>query len=165
MKGYRNLIILVVALIAIVAGTGYIFYSSHQAAEKASQKTTSTASSETEESLPAVMGLLNKNLPEFDVTDIKGQSVSSTQFANKPTLIVEWGSWCPRYQQMLPIIEEMYKKHGNEIEFVLINATDNDRETKESAQKYVKEEGYTFPYYFDNELSAAAKLQVEAVPL
>lgn len=164
MKIYRNLIVLILALIAIVVGIGYFFNPDHSSKESVAQTNTSTDSTKTEESQPAVMEMLNKTLPEFSVTDISGQTVSSTQFANKPALIMEWASWCPYCQRMLPIVEEMYKTHGKEIEFVLINATDDNRETEESAQKYIKDKGFTFPYYFDKGLTAAKNLQVEAVP-
>ena len=38
------------------------------------------------------------------------------------------------------------------------------KETKESAVRYIKEKGYTFPYYYDEDQSAADLLQVQTIP-
>ncbi len=35
------------------------------------------------------------------------------------------------------------------------------KETKETADQYIKEKGYTFPYYYDEDQSAADLLQVQ----
>ena len=46
----------------------------------------------------------------------------------------------------------------------LLNMNEPGKETKESADRYIKEKGYTFPYYYDEDQSAADLLQVQTIP-
>jgi len=48
----------------------------------------------------------------------------------------------------------MYERYGDQIHFVLLNMNEPGKETKETADQYIKEKGYTFPYYYDEDQSA-----------
>ena len=58
----------------------------------------------------------------------------------------------------------MYEKYGDQIHFVLLNMNEPGKETKETADQYIKEKGYTFPCYYDEDQSAADLLQVQTIP-
>ncbi|WP_413470385.1 TlpA family protein disulfide reductase, partial [Streptococcus oralis] len=52
-----------------------------------------------------------------------------------------------------------------EIKFILFFEYERTRKrTKETADQYIKEKGYTFPYYYDEDQSAADLLQVQTIP-
>ncbi|MGT2830071.1 TlpA family protein disulfide reductase [Streptococcus hillyeri] len=111
-------------------------------------------------------GLEKEPLPEFVITDSSGKEVNSSSFIGKPTVIMEWASWCPDCQAALPFMNELYDEYKDEVAFVFINATGtaNGEETQEVASAYIEKEGYSFPYYYDVTLDAATKLGVEAIP-
>ncbi len=48
--------------------------------------------------------------------------------------------------------------------FVLINLIEPDKETTETAYRYITQGEYTFPYYYDMDQSAADALQVQTIP-
>ena len=65
----------------------------------------------------------------------------------------------------MPEFQEFYDQYGEDIHFVLVNLTDGSQETVETASKFIDEQGYTFPIYFDSDLDAAAAYGVNAVPV
>ena len=110
------------------------------------------------------LSLKGQQLPEFKMTTQDGNLIASSEFYDKPMLVVEWASWCPDCQKQLPIVQQMYEKYGEQIHFVLLNMSEQGRETKEKADQYIKNQGYTFPYYYDVDQSAADLLQVKTIP-
>lgn len=110
------------------------------------------------------MELVNQKLPDFQATDKDGKIVKSSDFSDKPTFVIEWASWCPFCQRQLPVVQKMYEKYGDKIHFVMLDMIEPGRETKEMADQYVKEKGYTFPYYYDNGQQAADTLKVQTIP-
>ena len=110
------------------------------------------------------LSLKGQQLPEFKMTTQDGNLIASSEFYDKPMLVVEWASWCPDCQKQLPIVQQMYEKYGEQIHFVLLNMSEPGRETKEKADQYIKEKGYTFPYYYDEDQGAADLLQVKTIP-
>lgn len=110
------------------------------------------------------LSLRGQQLPEFKMTTQDGNLIASSEFYDKPMLVVEWASWCPDCQKQLPIVQQMYEKYGEQIHFVLLNMSEPGRETKEKADQYIKNQEYTFPYYYDVDQSAADLLQVKTIP-
>ena len=108
--------------------------------------------------------LTGQQLPEFEMVDQAGYQKKSTEFYNKPMLVVEWASWCPYCQRQLPEIQKVYEKYKNKINFVMLDMLDFHKETKEQADQYVSEKGYTFPYYYDAGEKAADILHVQSIP-
>ncbi|MET3558845.1 thiol-disulfide isomerase/thioredoxin [Streptococcus rupicaprae] len=113
---------------------------------------------------PKTMELLNQQLPEFTIQNLDGKDVSIKDFYDKPMVIVDWASWCPDCHEHLPEIQKVYEEYQDRVHFVMINLTDGKRETKEQAQAYIKEQGFTFPYYFDEGEAAANALKVRYIP-
>lgn len=110
------------------------------------------------------LSLKGQQLPEFKMTSQDGKLIAISELYDKPMLVVEWASWCPHCQKQLPIVQQMYEKYGDRIHFVLLNMNEPGKETKETADQYIKEKGYTFPYYYDEDQSAADLLQVQTIP-
>lgn len=102
--------------------------------------------------------------PDFTVTDKDGNTVKLSDMRGKPIVVNFWASWCPPCKAEMPDFEEMYKKYGDEVTFMMVNMTDGDRETVELAKKHVADNGFTFPVYFDTELSAAYAYYVTSLP-
>jgi thioredoxin signature protein len=108
--------------------------------------------------------LTGQQLPEFEMVDQAGYQKKSTEFYNKPMLVVEWASWCPDCQKQLPEIQKVYEKYKGKIHFVMLDMLDSKRETKERADQYISEKDYTFPYYYDTDERAADILHVQSIP-
>ena len=102
--------------------------------------------------------------PNFTVQDKAGKEVSLQSMEGKPVIVNFWASWCPPCKAEMPDFEAAYKKHGDTIQFMMVNMTDGGRETLATAEKYIQQQGYTFPVYFDTEQEAAITYGVSAIP-
>lgn len=64
----------------------------------------------------------------------------------------------------MPDFDEAYKRYKDGIHFLMVNLTDGSRETVETASSYIKEQGYSFPVYYDIMSEAAMTYSVYSVP-
>lgn len=102
--------------------------------------------------------------PDFIVYDADGNEVRLSHYSGKPTIVNFWASWCGPCQSEMPAFEEKYKEYGDEIQFMMINVTDGDRETLDKAKKFVENSGYTFPVFYDTDLNASGRYYVYYLP-
>ncbi len=103
--------------------------------------------------------------PDFTVYDRKGNTVRLSDFLGKPVVLNFWASWCGPCKMEMPDFEEIYQEYGDKIHFVMINLTDGDRETMETATTFLDNSGYTFPVYYDKDSDAAYTYQVYGIPV
>ena len=103
-------------------------------------------------------------VPDFTVYDAEGTAYKLSDFLGKPIILNFWASWCGPCKAEMPDFEESYKAYGEEIHFLIVNLTDGNTETVESASAFIAEQGYTFPVYFDTAMEAAYAYAVSAIP-
>lgn len=102
--------------------------------------------------------------PDFTVENSEGEMISLSSLEGKPVVLNFWASWCPPCKSEMPDFQKAYETYGENIQFVMVNLTDGSRETKEMAEEYIDEQGYTFPVYYDVNMEAAYAYYVNAVP-
>ena len=103
--------------------------------------------------------------PDFTVYDLEGNAHKLSDFLGKPVLLNFWASWCGPCQMEMPDFQKFYETYGGQVHFVIVNLTDGQQETVESASAFIAEKGYTFPVYYDTDIDAAMKYGVSAVPV
>jgi thiol-disulfide isomerase/thioredoxin len=103
--------------------------------------------------------------PDFTVYDLEGNAHKLSDFQGKPVLLNFWASWCGPCQMEMPDFQDFFEKYGEQVHFVIVNLTDGQQETVESASAFIEEKGYTFPVYYDTDIDAAMKYSVSAVPV
>jgi thiol-disulfide isomerase/thioredoxin len=103
---------------------------------------------------------------DFTMTDINGNSVQlSTLIANgKPIVINFLSSLCPHCKVEMPDFDKLYKETGDEVQFVMLDLTDGQRETAEKGARYVQDQGFSFPVYFDTKQEAAYTYGIRSIP-
>jgi thiol-disulfide isomerase/thioredoxin len=101
--------------------------------------------------------------PNFTVLDSSESEVELYDLIDKPIVLNFWATWCYYCKIEMPHFEDAAKKYGD-IRFMMVNYTDGRNETVGTASKYISDEGYTFPVYYDTTLSAADAYGVKAFP-
>lgn len=102
--------------------------------------------------------------PDFVVYDGAGQEVRLSDLRGKPVVVNFWASWCSPCKSEMPDFEDAFLTYGEDVHFMMVNMTDGGRETVETAMAFVEEAGYTFPVYYDAQLSAAVTYAVNTIP-
>ena len=149
-KNVKSLLILLVAL-AVVLGGGYLAYS--RFAKNAAPTELPTQADDGREALAA-----------FTVYDASHGEVSYADWVGKPAVINFWASWCPPCCAELPDFQKAYEEYGEDVQFVMINLTDGERETEAVVQAFLEENGYTFPVYYDLRYHASEAYNITSIP-
>ena len=102
--------------------------------------------------------------PDFTVLDMAGSEVNLSDYFGTPIILNFWATWCGPCKSELPAFNSMYEKYKDDIHFLFINLTDGSRETIEGVTRFMEEEGYTFPVYFDTTMEAATKYGAYSIP-
>lgn len=102
--------------------------------------------------------------PDFTVYDAENNAVKLSDFKGKPVIVNFWASWCPPCKSEMPDFQEAFEEYGDQIQFMMVNLTDGSQETVESASEFIKSQGYTFPVFYDTEMSAAMAYGASSIP-
>lgn len=103
--------------------------------------------------------------PDFLIYDSEGNEVTMDDFEGKPIVLNFWASWCGPCRSEMEGFERQYQELGDKVEFVMINLTDGGRETVDSAMDFINGEGYSFPVYFDKDMTAAESYEAYSIPV
>ena len=102
--------------------------------------------------------------PDFTVADMDGNSVKLSDMFGKPIVLNFWASWCGPCRNEMPEFNEAYEELKDEIIFMMVDLVDGRRETVEIGKKFIEEQGYTFPVYFDTNQDAANTYGIMYLP-
>ena len=103
--------------------------------------------------------------PDFTVYDAQGNGVRLSDYFSKPIVLNFWASWCGPCQSEMPDFDEKNQQLGGEVQFLMINMTDGDRETVDTAAAFIAKKGYTFPVFYDTQLEAAMTYGAYSLPM
>ena len=118
-----------------------------------------------ETTLPAENTAPANPAPDFTVYDIDGNPVTLSDFAGQPVVLNFWTSWCGPCKREMPSLEQAYLEYGNQVQFLIIDLADGRSETVEIASDYIAQQGYTFPVYYDTNMSTAKAYGITSVPM
>jgi len=101
--------------------------------------------------------------PDLDIRDeISGRKLTSGDLKNKVVLVNFWASWCPPCKEEMPSIESLFKDLAGNDKFQMITILYKD--PYQDGTVYMKQNGYTFPVYSDNNGITARNFGVTGVP-
>ena len=102
--------------------------------------------------------------PDFTVYDSAGNKVKLSDYLGKPVVLNFWASWCGPCKSEMPGFDSLYQKYGDSIQFLMVNLTDGQQETREKADSFIQSEGYSFPIYYDYDIDAAYTYSISSIP-
>lgn len=161
MKEKNKLLIIILVLVVLIAGSAILYNVFKDRAngeplpQTNSQSQNDNQNKETSDPLPA---------PDFTVFDKDGNEVTLSSLKGKPVVLNFWASWCGPCKIEMKDFDKAYSKYKDDVHFAMVNLTDGYRETIKTASKYVAEQGYSFPIYFDTEYEASNAYRVYSVP-
>jgi peroxiredoxin len=91
--------------------------------------------------------------PDFQLTNLDGQTVSLLQYQGHPVLLNFWAVWCGPCKDEMPLILERYRQYQPDLVVLAIDQGDSAEDVK----RYVEESGLAFIVLLD-EASATGEL-------
>lgn len=99
--------------------------------------------------------------PEFTLQDLKGKTVSLSDYKGNPLMINFWATWCLPCKREMPELEKLYKERkGEGLGLLMINM----KESKGVVEEYIKEGGYTFRVLLDEKGAVSRAFRVFGLP-
>lgn len=163
MNSRKTFLIAAAALIVLLAGASRL-YGTLKAQQQTTQLATAAARETAAETTAPTVTTPPDTVPDFTVYDLDGHPVALSDFFGKPIVLNFWASWCGPCKMELPDFQEVYDELGSDVQFLIVNLTDGNQETVESASAYLAQQGYSFPAYYDTQYSAAMAYGVSAIP-
>ena len=102
--------------------------------------------------------------PDFTVYTADGEPVKLSDMKGTPVVLNFWASWCPPCKSEMPDFNEICGELEGKVEFMMVNLTDGERETVESARNFIHMMEYTFPVYYDTAMDASTVYGIQSIP-
>ena len=103
-------------------------------------------------------------VPEFKLKDFNGNEIKSNSILKngKPTLFLVAAEWCPHCKEETPYVQEFYDKYKDKVNVIVVYSNVNTN--LENSVKFVKDNGYTYPTYYDEDGKILSGFDVQAFP-
>lgn len=112
----------------------------------------------------------DEKIPAIDFTlyDQYGKEHKLSDYRGKTVFLNFWATWCPPCREEMPYIEDLYKEYNKNNDDVVILgiASPNlgNEVNQEHIEKFLKDEGHTFPVVFDEGGSLVYQYGISAFP-
>ena len=114
-------------------------------------------------------------LPAFDftLTDQYGNTHTLSDYKGKTVFLNFWATWCPPCKREMPEIQALYERYGeNEGDLIVLGVPNpktaeypnNSDETQDVVEKFLKDNGYTFPVVMDLTGDTFSQYMISAFP-
>ena len=96
--------------------------------------------------------------PDFTLVDQYGETHTLSDYKGKTVFLNFWATWCPPCKGEMPDIQKLYEKYGNNGEDLVVLGVANPKTdgypynqdgTQEEVEKFLTDNGYTFPVVMD----------------
>lgn len=114
------------------------------------------------EKMGVVPPKISKPAPDFVAKDLKGQSVTLSDFRGKVILLNFWATWCAACREEMASMQSLYSSlQGDGLEVLAVSI---DRWNEDRVRKYVKDSNLTFRVLLDQNQKVRKKYHVMSLP-
>jgi thiol-disulfide isomerase/thioredoxin len=99
--------------------------------------------------------------PEFEVTTINGQTLSSKTLAGRVVVIDFWATWCPPCRASVPELKDLTAKYPSDKLIIVSVSSDKDQD---QWKKFVADKNMSWPQYIDSDHHMTKIFDVNAFP-
>ena len=110
---------------------------------------------------PRPSQFINSPAFDFQVTDLKGETLSLSQYRGQVVLLDFWATWCPPCIAEMPNVKATYAKYKNQ-KFEIIGISLD--QSIAPLEAYIASEGLTWRQYWDNGGRISNMYNVRAIP-
>lgn len=106
--------------------------------------------------------MINKKMPPWDMKDMNGKIVRSSDLVGKTVIMDFWATWCVPCKASFPGMKLAVEKYKNDqdVVFLFIDTEEYKPGFKDEVARYIKENKYPFHVLFDNQ-AAGEKVNAE----
>lgn len=110
--------------------------------------------------------LVGKEASDFELKDMKGNTVKLSHYKGKKVYLKFWATWCGPCRQSMPELEKLVKDSDRDFEILTIMAPGLQGEkTEEEFVKWFDQQDYkSVPVLYNPDGSAFADYQVRSIP-
>ena len=110
--------------------------------------------------------LVGKDASDFELKDMKGNTVKLSDYKGKKVYLKFWATWCGPCRQSMPELEKLVKDTDRDFEILTIMAPGLQGEkTEEEFVKWFDQQDYkSVPVLYNQDGSAFADYQVRSIP-
>ncbi len=106
----------------------------------------------------------NPLVPDFEVEAADGTLTQLSQLKGAPVVLNFWASTCGPCQSEMPGFQAAFEQYGDQLQFMMVDIPGFNGETVERAKRFLQDNSYTFPAYFDTQGRAAAAFGLSSLP-
>jgi len=139
------------AVLLIIAGVTALFWMGQQTVNSQANTTESDSVAQNQ----------NQTAPDFSLQALDGGSISLNDYAGQVILVNMWATWCPPCKAEMPGINAFYEDYKDD-GFVVLAI--NSQEDAATVQKFISEQGFTFPVLLDGRGAVMNLYQVRGLP-
>ncbi len=99
--------------------------------------------------------------PDFQLLDLRGQTVSLSQFRGKVVILDFWATWCGPCRLSMPMMETLQLEHPNDLKLLAINL----EESRDEVRDYVARQNIRATVLLDTEGKVGRIYGSESIPM
>lgn len=108
--------------------------------------------------------LMDKAAPPINLTDLKGNPVTSDSLAGKTVIVNFWNEWCTPCLQELPALKTFWQAHENDGDVAMVGVVHDSRISKQGLDAYADREGLGWTLALDPKEHAALDFAIRGQP-
>ncbi len=158
--------IILIAVLVILLGGGSFAYQALKGAQTDTAQTSEESQTTSDSAADGAQDNAQSAPPKiparnFTVFNAAGEQVSFESFIGQPSVVNFWASWCGYCVAEMPDFQKVYEEYKDtDLNFMMINATDGQMETRAKGEQFIEENGYSFPVYYDEAISGRDGLTI-----